>query len=386
MVYLKYSFIILTILFLNGCSISKQDAVVQKDPNYIYTSCEIKNDYGLIGCGQIPISVKKEINAKFLPYCDINFEKFRQSDKSCLEKNKSRVADAYTLGNLIYYGEYFVKNESEGLELINFAAKNKYPQAILWLSKKYESEGELEISTQLLQEAATLGSPLAMHSLGFRLHRGIGLDRNDDKALSLFDQSKKFIPASYSEIAGINFSMGNIQAYIDNNHIAFEKGYLFALADLGFFYLGEIKNTEMYRDLDKVDDFSSKLIGYDIAVGYALRAKLLQLRYVGERNNEICKLYKISYEKGYLDAGLGLGAEYLTGANCEKNYEDALNIFVNLFESKNIEMKKLAASNLGYIYINGLGIPANVEKAKQYLEYSANLGFQPAIDMLNNIN
>lgn len=253
------------------------------------------------------------------------------------------------------------------------------------LQKKLEAEGNIISATNLIKEAANLGNPLAIHSLGARYSRGIGTDRNLDQALLLLNQSKEFIPASFSEIALIELQRGDIDGFINNNNIAIDKKYWFAYADLAVLYLGEMPNLESYRDLEKVSFFSNKLIEHNVAVGYALRARVLQYKSEEFANPEICDLYKLSFEKGYLSAGLSVGAEYLLGNNCSKNYKLALNIFNSLYSQQVKEIKVMAASNLGYIYLNGLGVNRDLNKSKEYLQYASNLGYQPATELLSKI-
>lgn len=373
------------VFLLSSCTNSKINTIDEKNSNIIFVPCEIANEYGNIGCGQIPISVNNEVNSKLTPHCQIDFKNFNDSSKSCLEKNSKSPADAYLLGNLKYYGEFFDKNEIEGLKYIEYAADQKNPQAKFWIAKKMETEGNINFATNLIKEAANLGNPLAIHSLGARYSRGIGVDRNLDQALLLLNQSKEFIPASFSEIALIELQRGDIDGFINNNNIAIDKKYWFAYADLAVLYLGEMPNLESYRDLEKVSYFSNKLIEHNVAVGYALKARVLQYKSEGFANPEICDLYKLSFDKGYLSAGLSVGAEYLLGNNCSKNYKLALNIFNSLYSQQDKEIKIMAASNLGYIYLNGLGVNRDLNKLKEYLQYASNLGYQPATEMLSKI-
>ena len=183
----------------------------------------------------------------------------------------------------------------------------------------------------------------------------------------------------------IELQRGDIDGFINNNNIAIDKKYWFAYADLAVLYLGEMPNLESYRDLEKVSYFSNKLIEHNVAVGYALKARVLQYKSEGFANPEICDLYKLSFDKGYLSAGLSVGAEYLLGNNCSKNYKLALNIFNSLYSQQDKEIKIMAASNLGYIYLNGLGVNRDLNKLKEYLQYASNLGYQPATEMLSKI-
>ena len=379
-------FFLLTLLItslgsFSGCINSKSES---NQAGVIQVPCQISNSNGTIDCGKIPISTRDDVNKKLYPNCQIDFENFNDNSKKCLEQNDKRPADAYILGNLKYYGEFYDQNEVEGLKYIEYAAEHQNPQAKFWLAKKAEAEGDISSATILIKEAANLGNPLAIHSLGGRYIRGIGVDKNLDQALFLLNQSKEYIPASYSEIALIDIEKGDVEGFIENNNIAVEKKYWFALVDLSALYLGEMPNFEKYKNLKKADELANKLISHGVVVGDFTKAKVLQ--YQNKQTPEICQLYKNSFDNGYLPAGVNLGAEYLTGNNCEKNYKQALNIYSMLFKIGDNDIKMVSASNLGYMYLNGLGVPLNKNKSRECLEYAANEGYQPAIDMLNSLD
>ncbi|WP_262779739.1 tetratricopeptide repeat protein [Acinetobacter guillouiae] len=365
---------------LNGCINSNTES---NRFDVIKVPCEITNANGVIGCGKVPISINDEVNKKLYPNCDIDFNNFTKNEKKCLEENYNRPADAYILGNLKYYGKYFTKNESEGFKLIKFSADNNNPEANAWLGDYFSKKGDIQESIKYIKIAADLGSPLGMHNLGARYIRGSGVEKNTEKALFLLNQSKEFIPASYSEIALLDLQKGDVDGFIENNNIAVEKKYWFALVDLASLYLGEMPNLEDYRDLKKADLLANKLIEHDVIVGDFVKAKVFH--YQNLRTPEICKLYKNSFENGYMPAGINLGAEYLTGGNCDKNYRQALDIFLMLFNSTDKDIKVVSASNIGYMYLNGLGVPKNKIKAKEFLEIAVNGGYEPAKDMLKEL-
>ncbi len=56
-----------------------------------------------------------------------------------------------------------------------------------------------------------------------------------------------------------------------------------------------------------------------------------------------------------------------------------------LFNSTDKDIKVVSASNIGYMYLNGLGVPKNKIKAKEFLEIAANGGYEPAKDMLKEL-
>lgn len=365
---------------LGGCINSNTES---KKLEVIQVPCEIYNENGIIGCGKIPISLKEEVNKLLSPHCNSNFDNFNAATKRCLEENKKRVSDAYFLGNFTYYGKHFIKNEDTGLKLIKFSADNQNPEANLWLSEYYAKNDNIQQSIKYLKIASDLGSPLAMHNLGARYSRGLGVEKNIEKSLLLLNQSKKYIAASYSEIALIDLINGDVDSFVKNNNIAAENKYWFALADLAVLYLGEMPGFEDYLDLEKADELANKLISHDVITGDFIKARVL--KYKSDKNPEVCKLYKKSFENGYLPAGINLGAEYLKGNYCEKDYHQALNINLVLFKVGNNDIKIVSASNLGFIYLNGLGVPKDIVRSKMYLKYAVEYGYQPAQDMLKNL-
>ena len=63
----------------------------------------------------------------------------------------------------------------------------------------------------------------------------------------------------------------------------------------------------------------------------------------------------------------------------------SIKIFTDIYDNEEGELKIIAASNLGYMYLNGLGSLTDIPKAKRYLKYASDYSYQPAIEMLNNI-
>lgn len=367
-------------LALGACASSKME---QKNEEELLVQCEVKSIYGVIGCGRIPVSLIEDISHKYKEKCPQPLNNnYSLKDISCLEENKELPIEAYRLGNLKVFGENIKKDTGGGIDLIEYSSKNKYPEAMLWLAKVYESQGEYSKGFSLIKEAADLGNPLAMYSLGFHYNRGVGVDENKDLALFWLNKSKKYIPAAYSEIAIIHLDKGDVLNFIKLNEEAISRKYWFSYVDLAILALGEASDYESYKDLNKANVYAEALIKNNVPVGYFIKEKILESQ---SNNLQIFEYYKKAFINGYFPAGISLAKEYLNGMNCHKNYNEALKILQNLYEIGGDEEKILAAHNLGYIYINGLGVERNNNEAKRYLLISAKAGYKPSQELLNKI-
>lgn len=83
-------------------------------------------------------------------------------------------------------------------------------------------------------------------------------------------------------------------------------------------------------------------------------------------------------EKGFLPAKATLGHLYLTSGN--------INDGLYYTRSAAKENEPLALYDLGMCNIEGTGMLKNIDKGVEYLQKSAQLGYQPAIDELNRIS
>lgn len=345
-------------------------------------SCEVQNEYGAVGCGVVPLSINKEISKKFKEECQLDDKSINDNYINCLRKYKDQPLEAFKLGNIEFYENQNIEN---GLDLIKFSSNQKYPEAMIWLAKFYDSLGETDKSFRLIKEAAELENPLAIYSLGFRYSKGIGVDADKVLALKWLEVSKGYVPAAYSEMASIYLSDGDVNKFIEYNNKALDGKYWFANVDLAILYLGGIPGYEGYKDLDVAKKYAQELINKKISVGYFISSQILEIESNKLPNSKICEFYKQAYDGGFMLAGINLASEYISGSNCPKNYKGALKIFQDVFLNTTGETKKMSATNLGYIYLNGLGVSRDLNKSKEYLQYAANFGYQPAIDMLDKI-
>lgn len=374
--YLKFNLII-CIFLLTGCTNSNFSKLESKS-NFV--QCYIENDAGTLSCGEVPLTIYTDINEKFKSSCLINVAELDRDEKLCLEKNKKNPVDAYLLGELIYKDSSF-----DGLKLIEYSAQNKYPQALVWLAKYYEKKGDYDNYEKFIKKAVELGSPLAMHSLGAHYMRGIGIKKDEQLGSELLNLSKDYISASYSELALDYLNKGNYKKFLEYNQIALSKEYWFALSDLALFYLGDIPSYQNYKDLSKARSLIEELVDKNIGIGYALKARLLEIENGTNSSIQICGLQKQAFDGGHKPSGLNYALDLVQGYSCTEDYVQAIKIFTDIYDNEEGELKIIAASNLGYMYLNGLGSLTDIPKAKRYLKYASDYSYQPAIEMLNNI-
>lgn len=371
-----------TLVILIGISACTNSNI---EKNSLTIPCEVQNEYGAVGCGSVPLSINEEINKKFKYECSLENKGIDDNYINCLRKHKNKPMEAFKLGNIEFYGNHVNQNIQNGMDLIEFSSNQKYPEAMVWLAKFYDSLGETDKSFLLIKEAAELENPLAMYSLGFRYSKGLGVNRNKELAIKWLSLSKDYVPAAYSEIATIYLEDGYVDKFIEYNNKALYEKYWFANVELAILYLGGIPGYESYRDLTKSKKCAQELIDKKIPVGYFINAQILEIESNKLPNSKICELYKQAYDKRFMLAGINLSNEYLSGVNCSINYEEAIKIFKNIFINTTGETKIMSATNLGYMYLNGLGVTRDKTKARMYLEYASNLGFQPAKDMLEKL-
>jgi hypothetical protein len=109
---------------------------------------------------------------------------------------KGNSAAQYKLGKLYQNGQGVQKNIRSAIDWYNQAAQQNHAQAYYQLGLIYE-QGELGVKTNQAQainyyeKASTLGSLLAHGRLGQFYETGIGVEKNQDRAKQLYQQSSE---------------------------------------------------------------------------------------------------------------------------------------------------------------------------------------------------
>lgn len=97
-------------------------------------------------------------------------------------------------------------------------------------------------------------------------------------------------------------------------------------------------------------------------------------------------LYRQSVKDGCLDAYLDLGFMYQQGNGVERNFTEAMKMYKNAYTKGTTHAQQAAAYAIGGLYLNGLGISKDIDKAKAWYHRSSKLGYQPAKAILRQLD
>lgn len=99
--------------------------------------------------------------------------------------------------------------------------------------------------------------------------------------------------------------------------------------------------------------------------------------FVQDKETGVELIYQAA-EKGYIPAKATMGHLFISSGNIE----DGLNYTKSAAEDN----EPVALYDLGICYINGSGVPINRDKGLEYLQKSAELKYQPAVDKIKEIH
>lgn len=119
--------------------------------------------------------------------------------------------------------------------------------------------------------------------------------------------------------------------------------------------------------------------GENYAPAQALLARILDL---AEENEQALELYRRAAEQGNADGMYGLGHLYANGDGVAQDNEQAVHWYTRAAEAGHDH----AMLTLAEAYLNGaLGLRADRDKARAWLERGAARGYQPARDRLSRM-
>lgn len=207
-------------------------------------------------------------------------------------------------------------------------------------------EKDINRALELYRKAAGQENPMAQNNLGYCYQKGIGVPINLKVAIFLYEKSAKQGCALASSNLGFCYQEGiGVQ---NNCKLAFEllfragtQGSIYAQANLASCY----------------------------ANGFG----------VNPDPKQALKIYQNLADCGFASAQNKLGICYLKGTlGLQKN----LKLAVDFFSKAANQGNETALLNLGYCYLNGLGVEANPKKAVSFYRESAAMGVQEAISIL----
>lgn len=226
-------------------------------------------------------------------------------------------------------------------------------EQLFQLSMQAYVRGNFSKAVTLLQDLANKGSAKAQGRLGWMYERGIGVERDYDRAREWYETAMKsnngfaFVRRGYMFERGL----GELQDYaraVNYYHRAIDLGNVHAYAHLGFLYYtgrGVTKEYDLaYRHFKKSAEAGSYIgmaflsLSYDLGIG------------VDIDHEQSFKWGKRAAKKGNPLGLAMLGKHYLKGHGTEQDFDKAL----ELLRSAELRGNPLGIALLGYMYENGL--------------------------------
>lgn len=216
----------------------------------------------------------------------------------------------------------------------------------------YGVQRNLPLSIEYLRKCASQGQPNCEEMLGDSYRRGVGVEVNYKEALRLFNA-------------------------------AAEKGNIWANNNLG----------NMYRLGQGVpNDLNEAVKNYRIAAdkGNGLaQSNLSNLYRIGrgvEKNGDTAfQLASLSSKQNFGDGWNMLGLLYRDGIGVRQDSAKAIENFKKAVEPTVKFPALIAYSNLGSMYLNGIGVASNAEEAVRWLELGAKNNQLESINLLSSI-
>ena len=288
---------------------------------------------------------------------------------------QGNIAATFNIGiHLLVNADSDTAQEAQGLEMVRTAAEKGNHFAQFAYGGFYD-DGRMgqdyTIAFEWYQRAADSGSSGAAANLGFMYRNGvIEVDDADDKALEYFRKS------AYMHNAHGMYNLGSMYdngiSVEENQAVAFywftkaaSKGSANATYALYRYYSEGIYTasgvTAAQRDLGNIlSDEDSEYLDYEKAA------------YWFEQAAEEDDLISIN----------NLGWMYENGFGVEQDYATALNYFYKAAEAG----YAVAQCNVGRYYIEQRGgMPKDIEHAKQWLQLSADQGYERAVQLLEEL-
>ncbi|KAK8842043.1 hypothetical protein M9Y10_026261 [Tritrichomonas musculus] len=432
---------------------------------YLIKASELNNPLALFNLGLLYLNDLQDYT-KARYYLEKSAELFKNTDaitnlgiiyfngygvKKDFYKAKEYLDLAMQQGNInaVVNLGYFYKdtsnpmyNLSKAAHFFEQAAKHNHPASFMELATIYEKKHNYKEVAKYLKKAANIGNQYAIFNLGKLYYEGRGVERDINTAEKYFQKAAAsnnpnilyniglayddddFTKAEYyyklaaqQNNADAIFNLGNLYYknndyknafyYFDlaaklynysdaflflgicySNGFGVEKNYQYACyyyeqaaicgssdacVNLANIY---IKGNGINKDLTKAEFYLKQAfqLGDPVAMlnlGILYNEGIIEQNYVKAREYfEIAAAYDIP------GAIYNLGFIYLLGLGVERDYQKARKFFEKLEKREN---NSLALLNLAYIYLGGLGVPKDIPRTMHYYELAAKQGNATAL-------
>jgi TPR repeat protein len=229
-----------------------------------------------------------------------------------------------------------------------------------------------------LEHAANLSNVAAMNYLGFLYHQGIGVIRNAERAVSLYQRSVEQgdsaaifnLSVCYHRGEGVEQDWNKAAELYQQ---AVEQGNREAMFNLGVCYE---KGEGVGQDWSKAVDLYQRAIEQgDSAAMFNLGVCYDNGTGVEQDWSKAFALYQRAVEQGESRAMTTLGICYQNGENVEQDWSKAVDLYQRAVEQGN----STAMTSLGVCYENGEGVEQDLSKAVDLYQRAVEQGDSAAM-------
>lgn len=277
---------------------------------------------------------------------------------------------------------------------------------------------DLELAISWYRKGAAMGDSDCVCNLGYCYFKGLGVKQDADKAVELFlpnAEYNKFVQRNL----GIIYYQGTPTCPPDETKAilwltkAANNGDVTSMLHLGKIYIRKDKEISMdwyakaantgnikalyqygfylYKNSNQEEWYKSfDLMKRAAEGGHAAAQFMLGLFYkcaVGTETNHLKAFYwfNLAAENEYEQAFSHIGRYYKDGRLVPKNYETALFWFEKAIPSKDNNVRSEALYDYGCMYLDGLGVKKDKNKAIGYFKQSKDLDCINAINKLKEL-
>ena len=291
----------------------------------------------------------------------------------CFQKasNQGYAEAQYYLGLIYQYGQEGEQDYKKAFELFQKASNQGHEEAQCSLGTMYYSgkgiEQDYKKALECFQQASSQGETDSQCYVGYMHYHGLGIEQNYEKAFEYFQQASNQGHAVAQCYLGRMYYYGlgieqNYEKAFEYFQQASSQGEAVAQCYLGcmcYYGLGVQKDEEKaFEWLQKVNKKLTNAQYILKIIMHPQQKSFEKLKILLEKNAK----------KGLTNAQIDLGIIYFYGLGINADLKKARNYFEKASKKNHI----IAQFNLGYMYYKGLGVDTNFEKAQKLFEKVAN--------------
>lgn len=264
---------------------------------------------------------------------------------------------AFTLAVLMCVNTAFSANEHVTAEIIPEEFWASQERVKLYMAYAEFKMANYTAARQMWLNIEGRGKSEAMFNLGILHEQGKGVDENIDEAIRYYLKGAELGSRAAAYQVGLMYSAFPGKIKKD------EAVHWLTIAALD----GDKDAAKLLADIDDLRNSQDEMVG------------IRRLIVTGQNNKALAKLNELAYQSSpKLEAIVELAWLYEAGLAVERDIEKAGELFLKAADLGNGR----AQYAISVMYETGVGQNQDREKAKHYLQLSAEQGYQPAVNKL----